>query len=101
METKMDPSWLLEKDRKPTRNDGPMANANKVQVEVLLLSGKVERRNYFVASEPGCFDDYIDIPVKAWRPLPVTEWVERSQFSGPIWGWKTTRHLPWQEERPN
>jgi hypothetical protein len=62
--------WLLEKDRKPTRADGPMANANKVQVEVLTPSGAVERRNYFVASEPGGFDDYDLRPVKAWRPLP-------------------------------
>ncbi|MBN3761260.1 hypothetical protein [Burkholderia sp. Ac-20365] len=60
--------WILEKDRQPTRLDGPMANSNKVQVEVLTPSGTVERRNFFVAG-PGCFDDYDLRPVKAWRPL--------------------------------
>jgi hypothetical protein len=62
--------WHLEHDRKPTREDGPMPNANKVQVEILTVSGKVERRNYFVASEQGGFDDFDLRPVKAWRPLP-------------------------------
>jgi hypothetical protein len=47
-----------------------MANETKVQVEVLTPSGQVERRNYFVASAKGCFDDYDLRPVKAWRPLP-------------------------------
>jgi hypothetical protein len=63
-------SWLLEADRKPTRDDGPMANKTKVQVEVLTLSDKVERRNYYVATPNGGFDDYDLRPVKAWRPLP-------------------------------
>ncbi|MFP3637742.1 hypothetical protein [Paraburkholderia sp. SIMBA_054] len=47
-----------------------MANATKVQVEVLTPSDTVERRNFYVASEPGGFDDFDLLPVKAWRPLP-------------------------------
>ncbi|KVP75207.1 hypothetical protein WJ96_05470 [Burkholderia ubonensis] len=64
-------TWILESARKPTRADGPMANETKVQVEVLTPSGKVERRNFFVASEQGGFDDFDIRPVKAWRPLPA------------------------------
>jgi hypothetical protein len=70
------PEWLLESDRKPTRQDGPMANSNKVQVEVLTHAGKVQRRNYFVADEPGGFDDYDLSPVRAWRPIPIDAAVE-------------------------
>ena len=66
--------WHLEQDRKPTREDGPMANENKVQVEVLTPSGK--RRNYFVAPGQGGFDDFDLLPVKAWRPLPDETSVE-------------------------
>lgn len=63
--------WILERDRAPTKSDGPMANKNKVQVEILTPSGAVERRNYYVASATGGFDDYDLRPVKAWRPLPT------------------------------
>lgn len=94
----MEQPWILEKHRQPTRNDGPMANANKVQVEVLLSSGEVGRRNYFVASETGCFDDYDLVPLKAWRPLPVTEMVELRRHRGPTLGWETTHHLPWAND---
>ncbi|HKR44348.1 MAG TPA: hypothetical protein VJU59_32530 [Paraburkholderia sp.] len=61
--------WILERERAPTRDDGPMANTNKVQVEILTPSGTIERRNYFVAGPTGGFDDYDLRPVKAWRPL--------------------------------
>ncbi|WP_186214725.1 hypothetical protein [Burkholderia gladioli] len=87
--------WFKEEDRRPARGDGPMANQNKVQVEVLTPSGAMERRNYYVANETGGFDDFDVRPVKAWRPIPVDSLVEVRRWRGPTIGWQATNQAPW------
>lgn len=87
--------WFKEEDRRPARGDGPMANQNKVQVEVLTPSGAIERRNYYVASEKGGFDDFDLRPVKGWRPVPVESLVEVRRWRGPTIGWMATHQAPW------
>ncbi|HIH2744947.1 TPA: hypothetical protein ACYLN4_000613 [Burkholderia lata] len=90
-----DGDWLTEKERCPARGDGPMANANKVQVEALTPSGAIERRNYYVASKQGGFDDFDLRPVKAWRPIPENSLVEVRRWRGPTIGWKASHQAPW------